>query len=122
MNKVVSFGRWLSKWFTLFVVLWAVFNYLVPSFSAPVVANTKYLLGVILFGMGLTLTGQDFRRIVQKPVPVLLGTVAHYLIMPSLAWLLCLVFQLKGGDSGRGDPGGRLPERNLIECHGLPCR
>ena len=96
MNKVVSFGRWLSKWFTLFVVLWAVFNYLVPSFSAPVVVNTKYLLGVILFGMGLTLTGQDFRRIVQKPVPVLLGTVAHYLIMPSLAWLLCLVFQLKG--------------------------
>ena len=96
MNKVVVFGRWLSKWFTLFVVLWAVFNYLVPSFSAPVVANTKYLLGIILFGMGLTLTGHDFRRIVQKPVPVLLGTVAHYLIMPSLAWLLCLVFQLKG--------------------------
>src|SRR5699024_11384177 len=78
MKKVVSFGRWLSKWFTLFVVLWAVFNYFVPSFSAPVVANTKYLLGVILFGMGLTLTGQDFKRIVEKPIPVLMGTVAHY--------------------------------------------
>lgn len=52
MKKVVSFGRWLSKWFTLFVVLWAVFNYFVPSFSAPVVANTKYLLGVILLEWG----------------------------------------------------------------------
>ena len=49
MKKVVSFGRWLSKWFTLFVVLWAVFNYFVQSFSEPIVANTKYLLGVILF-------------------------------------------------------------------------
>ncbi|EEW53153.1 bile acid:sodium symporter family protein [Limosilactobacillus antri] len=95
-NKVTAFGKWLSKWFTLFVVLWAVFNYFLPVFSAPIVANTKYLLGVILFGMGLTLTGQDFKRIVQRPVPVLLGTVAHYLIMPSLAWFLCWAFQLKG--------------------------
>ncbi|WP_283576836.1 bile acid:sodium symporter family protein [Limosilactobacillus oris] len=96
MKKVVLFGKWLSKWFTLFVVLWAVFNYFFPHVSAPVVPNTKYLLGVILFGMGLTLTGKDFERIAKRPVPVLLGTVAHYVIMPGLAWLLCLVFHLKG--------------------------
>lgn len=96
MKKVVLFGKWLSKWFTLFVVLWAVFNYFFPHVSAPVVPNTKYLLGIILFGMGLTLTGKDFERIAKRPVPVLLGTVAHYVIMPGLAWLLCLVFHLKG--------------------------
>ena len=70
MKKVVLFGKWLSKWFTLFVVLWAVFNYFFPHVSAPVVPNTKYLLGVILFGMGLTLTGKDFERIAKRPVPV----------------------------------------------------
>lgn len=96
MNKVVAFGKWLSKWFTLFVVVWAVFNYFLPSVSAPLVPNTKYLLGIILFGMGLTLTGKDFERIVKRPIPVIMGTIAHYIIMPGLAWLLCLVFQLKG--------------------------
>jgi BASS family bile acid:Na+ symporter len=46
--------------------------------------------------MGLTLTTEDFVRISKRPVPVALGTVAHYVIMPSLAWLLCLIFHLKG--------------------------
>ena len=96
MKKVVLFGKWLSKWFTLFVVLWAVFNYFFPHVSAPVVPNTKYLLGVILFGMGLTLTGKDFERIAKRPVPVLLGTVAHYVIRPGLACRLCLVLHLTG--------------------------
>ena len=71
-------------------------QFFLPSVSAPLVPNTKYLLGIILFGMGLTLTGKDFERIVKRPIPVIMGTIAHYIIMPGLAWLLCLVFQLKG--------------------------
>lgn len=46
--------------------------------------------------MGLTLTGEDFKRIAQHPVPVFAGTVAHYVIMPTLAWLLTLIFHLDG--------------------------
>ena len=96
MNKVRSFGRWFSRWFTLFVVVWSVANYFAPQISAPLVQSTRYLLGIVLFGMGLTLTGKDFERIVKRPVPVILGTVAHYVIMPGLALLLCAVFNLKG--------------------------
>lgn len=96
MAKLVAVGKWMSKWFTALVVLWAAVNYLVPQMSAWVIPNTSYLLGIILFGMGLTLTGADFKRIAQHPVPVVLGTLAHYVIMPGLAFLLCLVFHLKG--------------------------
>ena len=46
--------------------------------------------------MGLTLTTEDFKRIAKRPIPVVLGTVAHYVIMPGLAWLLCMIFHLKG--------------------------
>ena len=35
--------------------------------------------------MGLTLTTEDFKRIAKRPIPVVLGTVAHYVIMPG--WL-----------------------------------
>lgn len=96
MESLTQFSKKLSKWFTLVVVIWAVFNYFLPTTSSWVIPNTSYLLGIILFGMGLTLTTEDFVRISKRPVPVALGTVAHYVIMPNLAWLLCLIFHLKG--------------------------
>ncbi|MDT9536911.1 bile acid:sodium symporter family protein [Streptococcus mutans] len=96
MESLTQFSKKLSKWFTLVVVIWAVFNYFLPTTSSWVIPNTSYLLGIILFGMGLTLTTEDFVRISKRPVPVALGTIAHYVIMPSLAWLLCLIFHLKG--------------------------
>ena len=82
MESLVSFSKWLSKWFTVAVILWAVFNYALPVTSSWVIPNTAYLLGLILFGMGLTLTTEDFKRIAKRPIPVILGTVAHYVIMP----------------------------------------
>lgn len=96
MQKVENFSSWVSKWFTVIVIIWAAFNYVLPQTSTWVIPNTSYLLGIILFGMGLTLTTEDFVRISKRPIPVILGTVAHYIIMPGLAWLLCLIFHLKG--------------------------
>lgn len=96
MEKVESLGKWVGRWFTLLVVLWAVFNYALPQTSQWVIPNTSYLLGIILFGMGLTLRGEDFARIVKRPLPVILGTIAHYVIMPTIAWLLCQIFGLTG--------------------------
>lgn len=96
MDKIEQFGRFVGRWFTLLVVLWAAFNYALPQTSLWIVPKTAYLLGIILFGMGLTLKVEDFERIVKKPIPVIAGTVAHYVIMPTLAWVLCLIFQLKG--------------------------
>ena len=96
MQKIEAFGKWVSRWFTVLVIVWAAFNYFLQGTSTWVVTNTSYLLGIILFGMGLTLRGEDFARIIKKPVPVILGTVAHYVIMPTIAWVLCLIFHLQG--------------------------
>ena len=122
MESLVSFSKWLSKWFTVAVILWAVFNYALPATSSWVIPNTAYLLGLILFGMGLTLTTEDFKRIAKRPIPVVLGTVAHYVIMPGLAWLLCMIFPSERFDSSRGYPCWLLSKWDFIECHGLPFR
>ena len=55
---------------------------------APLGAGTSYALGVIMFGMGLTLTPPDFVLVVRRPLPVLAGVAAQFVIMPLLAWLL----------------------------------
>ncbi len=96
MKTVSKIGNWMSKWFTLLVILWAAVNYFLPKTSLWIAPNTPYLLGIILFGMGLTLSKDDFSRILKRPVPVILGTVAHYAIMPFIAFLLCQIFHLTG--------------------------
>lgn len=52
------------------------------------------LLGVIMFGMGLTLTPVDFALIGKRPVPVVIGVVAQFLLMPLLGWAISMALGL----------------------------
>ena len=40
------------------------------------------MLGLIMFGMGLTLRLPDFTLVITRPLPVLLGVLAQYAVMP----------------------------------------
>ena len=55
---------------------------------------TSVFLGVIMFGMGLTIRLEDFRAIFSRPKEVIIGAVAQYTIMPVVAWVLCKVMNL----------------------------
>ena len=52
------------------------------------------LLGVIMFGMGLTLNLKDFKIVFSRPKDVIIGCLAQFTIMPLLAWGLAKVFRL----------------------------
>ena len=58
----------------------------------PTVINP--LLGVIMFGMGLTLRADDFRIVFSRPKDVIIGCLAQFTVMPLLAWMLARVFAL----------------------------
>ena len=58
----------------------------------PTVIN--YLLGVVMFGMGLTLNLHDFKVVFSRPKDVITGCLAQFTIMPALAWGLARLFQL----------------------------
>ena len=51
-------------------------------------------LAIIMLGMGLSLTLQDFRRITITPKPVLIGLVNQLILLPLIAFVLVLVFGL----------------------------
>ncbi|MDQ1042654.1 bile acid:sodium symporter family protein [Streptomyces sp. V4I2] len=53
-----------------------------------------YLLGVVMFCMGVTMTPEDFRGVAKRPWAVALGLVAHYVIMPGLGWAVAHLLQL----------------------------
>ncbi|WP_225890828.1 bile acid:sodium symporter family protein [Streptomyces dioscori] len=56
--------------------------------------SVPYLLGVVMFCMGVTMTPQDFRGVAARPWAVALGLGAHYVIMPGLGWLIAHLLQL----------------------------
>jgi len=58
----------------------------------PTVIN--YLLGMVMFGMGLTLNLRDFRIVFTRPKDVIIGCLAQFTVMPLLAWALARLFSL----------------------------
>ena len=85
--------------FTLLFPLWTVIgaglSLLLPElftwFRGPWITVG---LGVIMLGMGLGLTPQDFLRVGQQPRPVLIGALSQFLVMPLLAAALAAVLGL----------------------------
>jgi BASS family bile acid:Na+ symporter len=53
-----------------------------------------YGLGVIMLGMGLTLTAQDFKRILIYPKWIFLGVTLQYTVMPFAGFALANFFEL----------------------------
>lgn len=54
----------------------------------------SWLLGLVMFGMGMTLSVEDFRRVFARPRYVAIGVFAQFLIMPLVAYALVRVFHL----------------------------
>jgi BASS family bile acid:Na+ symporter len=46
------------------------------------------LLGVVMFGMGMTLTWADFAAVLRRPRRIGLGVALQYLVMPLAAWAI----------------------------------
>lgn len=61
------------------------------TLSFPVI---NLLLGVIMLGMGMTLTREDFARVLRRPRDVAIGLAAQYGIMSLAAWLLVKLLRL----------------------------
>lgn len=80
--------------FPILVILAGVAGFLVPGVFKPMGPSVPYLLGIIMFCMGLTLTPPDFASVVRRPWAVVLGIVAHYVIMPGAGWLIAVALQL----------------------------
>lgn len=94
MSGLQKFSRFMGNTFAIWVVVVAAWAYFWPAAFAWIAPAIPPLLGVIMFGMGLTLSLGDFRAVARAPKSVLLGVLAQYLIMPLLAFALTQVLRL----------------------------
>jgi len=92
MKKVCHY---ISEYMGVLVLAAAVLALLFPGVLQqvkPTVIN--YLLGVVMFGMGLTLNLHDFRVVFSRPKDIFIGCLAQFTVMPLLAWALSRLFAL----------------------------
>lgn len=89
------FSTWVGKTFALWALAFAALGYFFPAWFKDLAWLIKPALMVIMFGMGLTLQPRDFAEIVRRPLQVVLGLAAQFLLMPLIAVLLVRVFQLE---------------------------
>ena len=53
-------------------------------------------IGLIMFGMGTTLSLEDFLRVVKMPLAVLTGVLLQFVVMPLVGWSLATAFGFDG--------------------------
>ncbi|MEN5074397.1 bile acid:sodium symporter family protein [Isoptericola cucumis] len=93
MRKVAELA---GRWFAVLVLLGGIAGLAAPTALEPIAGHIPLLLGIIMFGMGLTLRGADFVLVLRRPWAVLLGVVCQFTIMPLLAWGIGHLFGLDG--------------------------
>ena len=92
MKRICDF---ISRYMGVIVLLTAVAALLLPdTFQWVDAIYINPLLGVVMFGMGLTLNPADFQIVFSRPKDVIIGCMAQFIVMPVLAWLLAKVFHL----------------------------
>ncbi|KAA6451812.1 bile acid:sodium symporter family protein [Bacillus swezeyi] len=86
MSHFIKISQFAGKTFAIWVILFAVLGFAFPSSFTWISPYITILLGVIMFGMGLTLTADDFRELLRNPLHVLIGVFVQYTVMPLIAF------------------------------------
>lgn len=84
----------INRLFPVWAVLLAVIAAFQPQLFVGFKSDITTLLVVIMFAMGLTLSREDFARVVKVPKPIAVGVVLQFLIMPLAALLVSRVLGL----------------------------
>ena len=86
--------RFYTKYFAAWVILFGCVAYAWPKPFVTLQPYNSWFFALTMFGIGVVLELEDFKRIAQKPLIVLIGTCAQFTIMPLGAFALARLFHL----------------------------
>ncbi|WP_418154331.1 bile acid:sodium symporter family protein [Actinoalloteichus caeruleus] len=95
-GAVARVAELAGRWFGVLVILGAAVGLALPGPTATLAPSVPLLLGVIMFGMGLTLRPADFALVLRRPWAVGIGIVAQFAVMPVAGWLVGTLLGLTG--------------------------
>lgn len=83
-----------TKSFLVWMLVAAVIGFISPQHVATLGKWVPYLLGIVMLGMGLTITPNDFKMVFKAPRAVIIGVCLQFSIMPTLAFIIAKSFHL----------------------------
>ena len=96
----------LTRLFPVWAILLSVFAYLEPGLFTPLKPGLFFLLGLVMFGMGISLKSDDFIAIIGSRAAVFMHAIfclGHFVLAP---------FTLNA--CNRHDSGWRQPWRHRL--------
>ena len=119
LEKISDFA---GKWMAIIALAVAIIAFVAPApvHAALPTSWVNPLLGIVMFGMGMTLKLGDFKVVFTKPKAVITGILSQFIIMPLIAWVL-----VPGLPAAHRACRGRhacrlLPRRHLLQRHDVP--
>jgi BASS family bile acid:Na+ symporter len=91
LTKILKF---YTKYFSVWVILFALAAYLYPAPFAAMKGYTNWFFALTMFGIGAVLSPEDFKRVLIRPLIVLIGSGAQFTIMPLGAFVVAKIFDL----------------------------
>lgn len=95
MTKLYKISSWIAAHIAVIVLIVTALAVCVPStfkwIGTPAITQ---MLGIVMFGMGLTLKPSDFKPVISHPTDIIVGELAQFVIMPLVAWGLCRALSL----------------------------
>ena len=89
-----NIGRFIVKNMVWLVVLVGAAGAVFPASLSWIAPQVPLLLGIVMFGMGMTIELKDFRHLVRHPWEAGVGVLAQFTVMPLVAYLLAQAFSL----------------------------
>ena len=84
----------ITHLFPVWALLLSAIAFYFPAPFAALKPGIIPLLAVIMLGMGMTLTLDDFKRVGQQPVIILIGVCCQFLVMPLAAYVIAVGLNL----------------------------
>ena len=95
MEFLEKLSAFFGKWMALIVIAVAALALFAPQTCLWIKTSwINWLLGIVMFGMGLTLKMSDFKVVFSRPKDIIIGFIAQFTLMPLIAFVLTKAFQL----------------------------
>lgn len=91
---IQNISRKLASNVSYIIIAFSILAFFHPTLFFWANSYSAALLGVAMFGMGLTISVEDFKILCKRPREITIGCIAQYTIMPALAYCLSKVFYL----------------------------
>lgn len=90
----MSIVQFITKYTTIWVILGAAVAFFMPDLFKGFSGFIPVLLGIIMLGMGVSMTPADFKLVFTRPRDVIVGVLLVYVCMPLVAMALGQLLQL----------------------------